>query len=50
MARLFGRLVPGAILLLAGAAVATIALRTLARWRGEREWAEAWEAYRQTGR
>jgi hypothetical protein len=46
MVKLFGRLVPGAALVIVSAAVTTIALRTLARWRGEREWEEAWAAYR----
>jgi hypothetical protein len=50
VARLLCRLGAGAALLLAGAAVTAITLRTLARWRSEREWAEAWEAYRQAGR
>jgi hypothetical protein len=48
MGHLLGRLVPGAALLIVGATVTTIALRTLARWRSEHEWAEAWEAYRTT--
>ena len=43
MAYFFGRLVPGAALHLAGAAVTTIALRTWARRRVEREWAAAWD-------
>ena len=46
MVHLLGRLVPGAALVIVGATVTTIALRTLARWRSEREWQEAWEAYR----
>jgi hypothetical protein len=50
MARLLCRLAPGAALLLASAAVTVIALRAVARWRGEREWADAWEAYRQANR
>jgi len=46
MIRLLGRVIPGAALAIMGATAATIALRTLARWRSEREWEEAWEAYR----
>lgn len=46
MVQLLGRLVPGAALVIVGATVTTIALRTLARWRSEREWEEAWDTYR----
>ena len=47
MGRFIARLIPGAALAVGAAAVTTITLRTLARWREELRWAKAWAAYRQ---
>jgi hypothetical protein len=50
MERLFVRVLPGIVVAAAAATAAVIALRTLARWRGERDWASAWEAYQRDNR
>lgn len=47
MGRVLARVFPGVAVVAAATTVTLIALRTLARWRGERDWAEAWEAYRE---
>ena len=50
MGRLLVRVVPSMAAIAAAATVTVIALRTLARWREERGWQEAWDTYRRGDR
>ena len=47
MGRLLVKALPGAMVAVAAATVAVVALRTYSRWREERNFALAWDAYRQ---